>query len=152
DLRNPLHSATLLVEALAAGSQADMLRTKLRGQFAKLDALISAAAVPIRDMAVEPRATMISLRDLFAKLSERVGRTGDVPEELTLELRDPPEASLACDPALLARAVTELAACLTEEHQTGPRGSGRAPVVISADASDDKTIRIDVGLPGVAFA
>src|SRR5438046_872683 len=54
DLRNPLHSATLLVEALGTGGDVSALRTKLRAQFAKLDGLISTAAAPIRELAVDP--------------------------------------------------------------------------------------------------
>ena len=38
DLRNPLHSATLLVEAMGSrNADLDSLRGKLRGQFGKLE-------------------------------------------------------------------------------------------------------------------
>ncbi|HEX9297103.1 MAG TPA: hypothetical protein VF881_14770, partial [Polyangiaceae bacterium] len=65
DLRNPLHSATLLVEAMGSRTaDVEALRGRLRAQFAKLDGLISEAAGPIRELTVEPRIENVSIDDL----------------------------------------------------------------------------------------
>jgi len=72
DLRNPLHSATLVVEAMGSPS-ADVpsLRTKLRGQVGKLDGLIGQAAAAMRELALDPQIEAVDLDALLASLGER---------------------------------------------------------------------------------
>src|SRR5258708_30636858 len=77
DLRNPLHSGTLLVEAMASPTaDLDALRGKLRAQFAKLDALISEASGPMRDLTLETRARPIAVDSLVRSFAEAVPDAG----------------------------------------------------------------------------
>src|SRR5436190_7385184 len=66
DLRNPLHSATLLVEAMGARkADIDSLRGKLRGQFGKLEGLIGEASDAIKELALEARIAKVDLDELL---------------------------------------------------------------------------------------
>src|SRR2546430_12577807 len=70
DLRNPLHSATLLLEAMGAKT-ADItaLRGKLRGQFTKLEGLMSEAAESIKSLSLEPRIIDVDVDELLRSIA-----------------------------------------------------------------------------------
>jgi signal transduction histidine kinase len=150
DLRNPLHSATLLVEALGTGGDASALRTKLRAQFAKLDGLISTAAAPIRELAVDPRVAKLTIGELFRTIDAGVQKTRD-PSDLRLTYEGDEAASIVSDRILLGRTVVELCLHLVEELQ--PRGGDGSPVSVSvrSDVSDEKSVRIEIESPTAVF-
>src|SRR5689334_20686017 len=84
DLRNPLHSATLLVEAMGARTaDVDALRGKLRGQFGKLDGLIGEASDAIKELALEKRVENIAVDDLLRSAAESVPTLAASDIELT---------------------------------------------------------------------
>ena len=150
DLRNPLHSATLLVEALGAGGDVNALRTKLRAQFAKLDALISTAAVPIREMTIEPRLARSTLGELFDTVTE-LARRRAATTEMTLAVAGPRTTSVVSDRALLARAIWELCAHVAEEQPPAGRERGPVALEVKAEGSNEKSVRIAVGSPGAVI-
>src|SRR5437899_7112668 len=66
DLRNPLHSATLLVEAMGARTaDVESLRGKLRGQFGKLEGLIGEASDAIKELGLESRIEDVTVDELL---------------------------------------------------------------------------------------
>ncbi len=111
DLRNPLHSATLLVEAMSLRpSDLDTLRARLRGQLAKLDALISDASGPMREFALEPRMSVVAPSTLLGDAMALV-RTQTEGLESRIEMVHDASAGGAhvqVDAALVARALFEV--------------------------------------------
>src|SRR5262245_3758767 len=71
DLRNPLHSATLLVEAMGSPSaNIETLRNKLRAQIGKLDGLIAETNNSAKEMALEPTVEVIAVDALLGALAD----------------------------------------------------------------------------------
>src|SRR5689334_3701034 len=70
DLRNPLHSSTLLVEAMGSRTaDMDSLRGKLRGQFGKLEGLMSEASDAIKELSLEARLEDTPVDELLRSAS-----------------------------------------------------------------------------------
>jgi signal transduction histidine kinase len=138
DLRNPLHSATLLVEAMGSRTaDVDALRGRLRAQFAKLDGLISEAAGPIRELTIEPRIEDVALDDLCRMSAEVAPSLEGVQPHF-----DPPSTAslkVTADRVLLSRAIGEIAASIAS--QTPPL----ATVTLTVDQPDAETARIALG-------
>src|SRR3954451_24831131 len=88
DLRNPLHSATLLVEAMGART-ADVgaLRGKLRGQFGKLASLIGEAADAIKELGLEARIADVDVDELLR--SAAASATAATATDIELGLPSP---------------------------------------------------------------
>lgn len=64
ELRNPLHGATLLVEAMGLKpADAPQFRVKLKNQFAKLEAILAEVGHPVKELALEPEPTAFALGD-----------------------------------------------------------------------------------------
>jgi hypothetical protein len=144
DLRNPLHSGSLLVEAMASRTaDLDTLRGKLRAQFAKLDALISEAGGPIRELTLETRAqshTVDSIAQSIARALEDAGG------EAHLAL--PPTSGLTVfvDALLLVRAVVELSTTIVERQATRPiPDAAPGTVAMRVIETDPDTVRLDLG-------
>src|SRR5688500_5850761 len=72
DLRNPMHSATLLVEAMGSPSaDIEALRNKLRGQIGKVETLIADTTGAVRELTHEPRVEIIAIDALVRSIAER---------------------------------------------------------------------------------
>jgi signal transduction histidine kinase len=144
DLRNPLHSGSLLVEAMASRTaDPETLRGKLRAQFAKLDALISEASGPIRELTLETRAETHSVDSLARSIARALDEAGS---EAHLAL--PPASSLTVfvDALLLVRAVVELSATIVERQTSRPSpDSAPGTVALRVVESDPDTVRLDFG-------
>jgi signal transduction histidine kinase len=140
DLRNPLHSATLLVEAMGMRTaDVESLRGKLRSQFTKLDGLISEANVGIRELQLEARQEVVAVDEVIASAVARLQRAAGSDVAV-----DTPSASgliVTCDPTLLAFAMAELAANVAE--RLSPAGASR--VVFSIDQPEPESVRVAIG-------
>jgi signal transduction histidine kinase len=114
DLRNPLHSATLLVEAMGLRtSDLEALRDRLRGQLAKLDALISEAAGPMRELALEPRIGTIEATDLLADVLEFARQRGDDLDN-RIEVVACSPCTVSVDRRIVGRAIGEVVLRIAE--------------------------------------
>lgn len=146
DLRNPLHSATLLVEAMGLrANDLDVLRTRLRAQLAKLDALISEAGAPMRELAVDPRIDSVQTSELLADVLELVKqRSGEV--ELGVEVQPSEPVLVLVDRKMIARAVFEVVAHLDEEIRGKTQASleAAAPRVVIRVTEDASTAMLAV--------
>lgn len=106
ELRNPLHSATLLVEAMGMkGADVAQLRTKLKGQFAKLEAICSEAGQPIKELAIEPELATVEVDPILARAAATAKRA-DAEADVSVE--GDPNARAVADPILLERGLSEL--------------------------------------------
>lgn len=134
ELRNPLHGATLLIEAMGLeGADLPTLRTKLRGQLRKFEALIGEAAGPIKDAAVEPRLASTPLGSVLMRAASALERSGDV-DHVRVDLADAGEASIETDAVILARSLVEL--CIAVAG--APAGAGaRSTVTMSLERTPE---------------
>src|SRR6185436_16371680 len=83
DLRNPLHSSTLLVEAMGSRTaDIDSLRGKLRGQFGKLEGLMGEASDAIKERALEARIEEVDLDELLRSAAAAASALSAVEVEL----------------------------------------------------------------------
>jgi hypothetical protein len=124
DLRNPLHNTTLLVEARSLDPE--VLRTKLRAQFGKLEAILGVATNAVRELTLEPRMGDVEV-DALIRLATEVSIGGD-GEEPEIELPAPTGLKIVGDEAMLARALGELMAHIAEEWAQANRESPQKPV------------------------
>ncbi|HKQ70274.1 MAG TPA: hypothetical protein VJT73_13085 [Polyangiaceae bacterium] len=140
DLRNPLHSATLLVEAMGSRTMDfETMRGKLRTQFTKLEALISEATGSARDLTIRPRIEEVSVATLLRK----VEAARPLPRALG-------QAIVAVDPALVLRAISELVESLAElSAQSNPGAEAAAEITVAAEQPDPDSVRIHVSVPGM---
>jgi signal transduction histidine kinase len=143
DLRNPLHSATLLVEAMGSPTaDVEALRGRLRLQFGKLEALMAEAAGPIKELALDPRVEVIALDALLRSLVERYPALGAPEARFTVP--SVPDLMISVDPTLFVRAAIEIAATIA--GQESERDEGVVPkIVLSVDQPDAETVRLRVG-------
>lgn len=107
ELRNPLHGATLLVEAMGMKS-ADVptLRTKLKNQFAKLEAILSEVGQPVKELSMEPRVEAVEARSALLRAIERAEPHRSSEAEVRVE--GDSSVRVLVDPILLERAMAEL--------------------------------------------
>src|SRR5688572_29494592 len=71
DLRNPLHSATLLIEAMGSPSaDIDVMRNKLRGQIGKMEAVIAQTNGAVKELVHEPRVEVVDIDALLRSIVE----------------------------------------------------------------------------------
>jgi len=143
DLRNPLHSGTLLIEAMGSPT-ADVgtLRGKLRAQLGKLEALISDASGPIRDLTLEPRPEKVGVDSLARSIAEAV-RAADGEAQIVL----PPPSALRVlvDAPILVRAAVEITAAVVERQSAPPSSAEAGTVAIRVAEADSDMIRIEFG-------
>jgi len=144
DLRNPLHSGTLLVEAMGSKTaDIDALRGKLRAQFAKLDALISGASGPIRELTLEPRVQNVAVDSLARSIAEALRDAGGYAPLLA-----PSSSALIAvvDAPLLVRAALEVSAVIAERQAEQPNPPAvPGTVVLRVAEADAETVRLDLG-------
>jgi hypothetical protein len=145
DLRNPLHSATLLLEAMGSRT-ADIgaLRGKLRGQFAKLEALMSEAGDSIKALGLEPRIADVDLDELLRSVATLgptlSGHDADITVPSSTGFR------VSTDPTLLVRAVAEIVGHLLERRgEAGAESTARPRVALSVDELNPTSVRLNVG-------
>jgi signal transduction histidine kinase len=143
DLRNPLHSATLLLEATELRpADRDALLVRLRAQLAKLDTLMSDVAGPLRELAAPTRVQKVKMGRIVADLN-RLAADHDDAFASALAVDGNVELDVRVDPALLARAIFEAAAFMYDQMRRPPPVEGaRVSVQIATDA---QIVQISVG-------
>lgn len=146
DLRNPLHSATLLVEAMGSRTaDVDSLRGKLRSQLGKLEGLISESSEAIKELGLEARIEDISIDDLLRLAATSAPALAGCDIELVLPSTT--GLSVTVDPTLLVRAIAEIGATLFQRsHGTKDAGrDGRTAIALRVDQPDAGNVRLIVG-------
>jgi hypothetical protein len=147
DLRNPLHSATLLVEAMGARTaDVESLRGKLRGQFGKLDGLIGEASDAIKELALEKRVENVAVDDLLRSAAESVPALAASDIELTVPASTALRVSV--DTKVLLRAMAEIGATIFERaigSDKAGRPGEKTVIALGVEPIDAKTVRLFVG-------
>jgi signal transduction histidine kinase len=143
DLRNPLHSATLLIEAMGSPSaDVEALRNKLRGQVGKMEAIIAQTTGAVKELVEEPRVEIVAIDVLAGCVAERYAMITARPATFVL-----PAASgleIAADRRMLERAVIEIAAVIAERQ--GRAEEGVTPRVhLALDEPEPGTVRLRLG-------
>jgi hypothetical protein len=148
DLRNPLHSATLILEAMGSPTADPVtLRNKLRAQIGKLDSLIAETNASMKEQAPAPHVDTI---DVDAWLRAIVEHTTFVPPAKWV-LPAAEHVQVAVDRKLLDLATGDIAAVLAEHAAT--RDAAGAPILtVSIDESEPGTVRIRLGDLDAAYA
>jgi signal transduction histidine kinase len=142
DLRNPLHNATLLVEARSLDSEA--LRTKLRAQFGKIEALLGVATDSMRELLIEPRIHEVDV-DQLVRLAAETAVSGDA-EDPHVELPAPTGLKIVADETMLARALAELTAYIVAEVSRVAREPGqKVAVKVVVEEGEPGFVSIRVG-------
>jgi signal transduction histidine kinase len=150
DLRNPLHSSTLLVEAMGSRmADIDSLRGKLRGQFGKLEALMSEASDSIKELGLEARIEEIAVDELLRSAAASSSAVAGTDFELEL----PSSSSgfrVAADKTLLALAIAEIGASVSERaakagSDKARKADGTLAIPLTIDQPDAGNVRIVVG-------
>jgi signal transduction histidine kinase len=142
DLRNPLHNATLLVEAKSL--ETEVLRSKLRAQFGKIEALLGVATDSMRELVIEPRVAEVDVDELV-RMAADVPVSGDA-EEAHVELPAPTGLKIVADQTMLARALAELTAYIAAEVNRTDREPGpKAAVKVIVEESEPGFVSIRVG-------
>jgi hypothetical protein len=143
DLRNPLHSATLLIEAMGSPSaNIEGLRAKLRAQIGKLDGLIAETNDSVNELALEPTVEVIAVDALLRTLVDHYPEHSE--QTATFEL--PPASGLAVslDRKLLERAAIEVVAEMAKRHGNGSAESPQR-VAVTIDEPEEGTVRVRFG-------
>lgn len=107
ELRNPLHGATLLVEAMGMKS-ADIptLRGKLKNQFTKLEAIMSEVAQPVKELALAPQIEAVEVAHLLSSAQKAAEKSRTCDAEVHIEGAQAAKAMV--DPVLLEQAIVQL--------------------------------------------
>jgi signal transduction histidine kinase len=143
DLRNPLHSATLLVEAMGSRSaDVEALRGKLRGQFGKLEGLISESSDAIKELALEARIQDLAVDEIVRTAVESARRL--VGTDVDLVASEPTGLRASTDAVLIVRAIGEIAATLAERSMARDPNE-RVRIAIAVDEPDHEHVRLVVG-------
>lgn len=143
DLRNPLHSATLLVEAMGSPSaDVEALRNRLRTQLGKLDGLIAETMHGKKELALEPQMEAIAVDVFLRGLAEHHAARTDGAATFVL----PPSSGLEveADRRLVERAALEVASVIAEQHAL-VEGGPAPQVVLSLDEPEPGTVRLRLG-------
>jgi len=107
ELRNPLHAATLLVEAMGMKpTDAPQFRVKLKNQFAKLEAILTEVGQPVKELALEPEPVTFALGDAVEAALELAEPHRSCDVEISLEGEQ--ATRVVGDRVLLQRAIYEL--------------------------------------------
>ena len=142
DLRNPLHSATLLLEAMGSPSaNLETLRNKLRAQIGKLDGLIAETNNSAKEMALEPTVEVIALDALLGAL---VDHYPAIAGQVRFELPRASGLEITTDRKLLERAAIEVASVIAERQAESNEGLPPR-VAITIDEPEDGIVRINFG-------
>jgi signal transduction histidine kinase len=141
DLRNPLHNATLLVEARSM--EPEVLRTKLRLQFSKLEAVITETTGAMRDLALEPRVEEVGIDDLLRSAAELAADAESGGP--SVDLPAPTGITISADGAMLARAIAELFGHIIERARPAMNPPQSSTIKISVEQPDPTLVNIIVG-------
>jgi K+-sensing histidine kinase KdpD len=148
DLRNPLHSATLLVEAMGTRTaDVDALRGKLRGQVGKLDGLIGEASDAIKELGLEARIENIAVDDLVRSVAASAPALSGA--NVAFVVPASMDVRVAVDPTLLIRVVAEIAATIFD-RRAKREGTDHASIPLLVDRPDASNVRLLVGDWGLA--
>jgi signal transduction histidine kinase len=141
DLRNPLHNATLLVEARSLDHE--VLRTKLRAQFGKLEALLGVATDSMRELVIEPQIGEVDVDELVRSAAE--APVGNDEEEPQIELPAPTGLKILADGTMLGRALAELTAHIVDEVRRVGAPGPKAGIKVIVEEGEGGTVNIRVG-------
>jgi signal transduction histidine kinase len=143
DLRNPLHSATLLLEAMGSPSaDIGVLRGKLRAQIGKLDGLITETNDWMKEAALESCLEVIAVDSLSRAIAE--GYPALTNRVATFVLPAPSGLEVTTDRRLLERAAIEVVAVLAEQHER--HGTDSPPrVMVTIDEPEAGVVRLCLG-------
>jgi hypothetical protein len=151
DLRNPLHSATLLVEAMGSrNADLDSLRGKLRGQFGKLEALIGEASDAIKDLSLDARVEDVPLDELLRSSAAAAAALSASDIELLVPA-SVPSSRVSVDPVLIRRAVAEIGGTLYDRRESSTNGTGSEPttgrmsIPLAVDDADAVHVKLVIG-------
>jgi hypothetical protein len=148
DLRNPLHSATLILEAMGSPTaDPTTLRNKLRAQIGKLDSLIAETNAEMKEQAPTPQVDKV---EVDAWLRALIEQTSLAPPAKWI-LPPAERAEIAVDRRLLDLAAADIAAVLAE-HAAQRDGAGAPVLTVTTDESEPGTIRVRMGDLDAAFA
>lgn len=144
ELRNPLHGALLIVEAMAMKS-ADIpaLRERLKNQFTKLDGILSEAAGPVKALALAPRVERVSVEPIVKRALAHAEASRAPGAEILLDLDE--DVRVRIDPILLELAVAELL-----RHCLDPTSEEGAPtrVAIRTEKASTEELRVIIESDG----
>jgi hypothetical protein len=147
DIRNRLHSSTLLVEALASETaDVEALRGKLRTQLTRLNAVISDAAELGKDLLVEPRIQKVGLGRILDAVRERM-RVHTESSEFMIAAEGTEQLEVAADPVLVACAMIELGQRLREaagKDDSLLRGREEVRVLCIVGSTDEAGVRLTI--------
>lgn len=143
DLRNPLHSATLLIEAMGSPSaNVDALRDKLRAQIGKLDGLIAETHNSMRDLAVEPTIEVVAVDALLRAIVEAYPEL--TQQQASFVLPASSDVKVSTDRKLLERAAVEIAAAIADAQGTDDAASVER-VIVTLDEPEEGGVRVRFG-------
>src|SRR5690242_3568957 len=142
DLRNPLHSATLLLEAMGSPSaNVEGLRGKLRAQIGKLDGLIAETNSSVKELVLEPNVEVVAVDAMLGALVDHYPTLTEQPVEFDLPAASGLEVST--DRKLVERAAVEVTSAIAERRKNG---SDAVPhVTVTIDEPEDGTVRVLFG-------
>jgi signal transduction histidine kinase len=142
DLRNPLHSATLLIEAMSSPSaDVEALRNKLRGQIGKVEALIAQTTGAVKELAQEPRVEVVAIDALLRSIAERYAAI--TARQATFVLPAASGLEIAADRRMLERATIEIAAVIAERQSQPDDALPR--VILAVDEPEPAIVRLRIG-------
>jgi signal transduction histidine kinase len=144
DLRNPLHSATLLVEAMGSrNADVDSLRGKLRGQFGKLEALIGEASDAIKDLSLDARVEDVPLDELLRSSAKAAPALSASDIEIVMPA-SVSQSRVSVDPVLITRAVAEIGGTLFDRRSPAS-APARMPIPLAVDEADAAHVKLVIG-------
>jgi signal transduction histidine kinase len=136
ELRNPLHGATLLIEAMGLeGADLPSMRAKLRGQIRKFEALLAEVSGPVKDLSTEPRIEWTPLGSVLLQAADTVERAGDI-DHVRIDLGQATDLCAHTDRVILARALVELCIALGSIPGAAPQAS-RGIVSLTLEQADE---------------
>jgi signal transduction histidine kinase len=149
DLRNPLHSSTLLVEAMGSrAADLDSLRGKLRGQFGKLEGLMSEASDAIKERALEARIEEVGVDELLRSVAASAPTVSGA--DIAFVVPPPTALRVTVDKTLLGLAIGEIGASLSERSAKTATNPARPAettlsIPLAVDEPDAGNVRLVVG-------
>jgi signal transduction histidine kinase len=142
DLRNPLHSATLLIEAMGSpAADAAALRGKLRAQIGKLDALIAETNASMKEQTLPVDVEVVDvdawLRLMVEHYTVVTGRAA------TFVLPPAAGVEVSIDRRLVELSAIEIAGVIAGRQSEN--GAGAPRVTVDIDEPEPGTVRVRFG-------
>jgi signal transduction histidine kinase len=147
DLRNPLHSATLLIEAMASPSaDPNVLRGKLRAQIGKLDGLIAETNSSMKEQTLPATIEVVDLDAWIRQLVERYAvATG---RNVSFVLPAASGLEIVADRRLIELSAIEIASTIAERQAD----QGTPRVTLAIDEPEPGAVRVRFGELEPTFA